>query len=140
MSNYCFIYTSVSKQKWSEQQLKQLLKESRQKNQSLDISGMLLFLDPFFIQILEGEESKVNDLFSTIKQDPRHHKVSLIYKKPIAKRSFADWSMGFNVIKPETVADIDGFSAFFVNPASDSSHIPDEIDRLLKMFKDETLF
>lgn len=140
MSNYCYVYTSISKRKLSEEHLKRLLKKSRQKNQSQNISGMLLYLDPFFIQILEGEERIVDTLFSTIKQDPRHYKVSLIYKKPIEKRSFADWSMGFNVVKPESVADIEGFSDFFANPAIDSSHIPEEIDRLLKMFKDETLF
>lgn len=130
MSNYCYVYTSISKRKLSEEHLKSLLKKSRQKNQSLNISGMLLYLDPFFIQILEGEERIVNALFSTIKQDPRHYKVSLIYKKPIEKRSFADWSMGFNVVKPDTVADVEGFSDFFTNSNSDYSHIHHEIDRL----------
>lgn len=140
MSDYCFVYTSVARRKLSEEQLKILLKKSRQKNLSRNISGMLLYLDPFFIQILEGEEPAVDALYSAIRQDPRHHKVSLIYKKPIQKRSFADWSMGFNVVKPESVAGIEGFSGFFANPTGNSLYIPGEIDRLLKMFKDETLF
>lgn len=80
MSIYCYVYTSVSKLKWADNNLKNLLNKSRQKNASQNISGMLLYLDPFFIQILEGEEQSVNELFSTIKQDHRHNKVSLIYK------------------------------------------------------------
>lgn len=140
MSDYCFVYTSVSKRKLSEDHLKNLLKKSRQKNLNRNISGMLLYLDPFFIQILEGEEQAVNTLYSTIQQDPRHYKVSLIYKKPIQQRSFADWSMGFNVVKPENVANIEGFSEFLANPTTDYWQLPHEIDRLLKMFKDETLF
>jgi len=51
----------------------------------------------------------------------------------------ADIALQLN-IKPETVADVDGFSDFFTNSNSDYSHIHHEIDRLLKMFKDETLF
>ncbi len=140
MSTYCFVYTSVSKRKWADDNLKNLLNKSRQKNERQKISGMLLYLDPFFIQILEGEEQFVNELFNTIKQDPRHYKVSLIYKKPIEERSFADWSMGFNVVNKEKIADIQGFSEFLENSAAIPSPTHDEINRLLTMFKNETLF
>jgi hypothetical protein len=46
---------------------------------------MLLYLDPFFIQILEGEEAIVNESFNIIKQDTRHNKVKIIcnYSRPI---------------------------------------------------------
>lgn len=140
MANYCFVYTSISKQKWSDDQLKNMLKKARDKNESQNITGMLLYLDPFFIQILEGEEFLVNDLFNKIKEDSRHYKVSLIYKKPIEDRSFADWTMGFNVLSEEKIADIEGFSDFFANPAADYSHVSSEIDHLLKKFRNETLF
>ena len=140
MANYCFVYTSISKQKWSEDQLKMMLRKSREKNEKQNITGMLLYLDPYFIQILEGEESIITDLFNKIKDDPRHYKVSLIYKKPIAERLFADWRMGFNVLTEENHADMDGFSDFFENPSSNYSHISSEIDQLLKKFRNETLF
>lgn len=140
MSTYCYVYTSVSNRKWTDDNLKNLLNKSRQKNEDQNISGMLLYLDPFFIQILEGEEDLVNELFNTIKQDPQHYKVSLIYKKQIEKRLFADWSMGFNVVDKEKIADIKGFSDFFENPLAQASPIHHEIDRLLTMFKNETLF
>jgi hypothetical protein len=39
----------------SDDNLKDLLKKSRAKNETLNITGMLLYLDPFFIQVLEGE-------------------------------------------------------------------------------------
>lgn len=140
MADYCFVYTSISKRKWSDDELKELLKKSREKNESQNITGMLLYLDPFFIQIIEGEERAVTDLFNRIKEDASHYKVSLIYKKPIEERSFADWTMGFNVVSEEKIADIDGFSDFLKNTAADFSHISSEIDQLLKRFKNETLF
>ena len=81
MSLYCLDYKSVANQKMSDGNLKDLLKKSRLKNERKNISGILHYLDPFFIQILEGEEAIVTELFNFIKQDLRHHNVKLIYKK-----------------------------------------------------------
>jgi hypothetical protein len=73
MSLYCLVYTSIANQKMSDDNLKDLLKKSRAKNERKNVTGMLLYLDPFFIQILEGEEAIVNESFNIIKQDSRHH-------------------------------------------------------------------
>jgi hypothetical protein len=78
MSLYCLVYTSIASQKMSDDNLKDLLKKSRLKNETKNVTGMLLYLDPFFIQILEGEEAIVNESFNIIKQDSRHHKVKII--------------------------------------------------------------
>jgi len=69
MSLYCLVYTSVANQEMSDDSLKDLLKKSRLKNERKNVSGILLYLDPFFIQILEGEEAIVTVLFNFIKQD-----------------------------------------------------------------------
>lgn len=141
MSLYCVVYTSVSNQEMSDDDLKELLKRSRTKNQNLNITGMLLYLDPFYIQVLEGEESTVDRLFNIIKDDPNHEKVSIIYKKAIAERSFSDWSMGFNKVSNEDLESIPGFCDFLEHPTSQSlNEAPDEIKNLLDMFKYETLF
>jgi len=145
MSLYCLVYTSISNQKMSDDNLKDLLKKSRLKNATLNITGMLLYLDPFFIQILEGEEAIVNESFNIIKQDSRHQKVKIIYKKPIEERSFPNWTMGFNKISDENVEGVEGFSDFWQRPISDFfSESPSEVEKMLEkfldMFKHETLF
>lgn len=140
MTNYCFVYTSVSTEKWTDDQLKQMLAKSRAQNQLLQITGMLLYLDPYFIQVLEGEEQTVSSLFEKIRQDSRHRKVSLIYKKSIPERLFSDWTMGFNILGEHHAAEIEGFCDFLENPAADYSHLSSDIDNLLKMFRNETLF
>ena len=145
MSLYCLVYTSISNQKMSDDNLKDLLKKSRLKNATLNITGMLLYLDPFFIQILEGEEAVVDEWFIIIKQDSRHHKVKIIYKKPIEERSFPNWTMGFNKISDENVEAVEGFSDFLQRPISGYfSESPSEIEKMLErfldMFKHETLF
>jgi hypothetical protein len=112
MALYCLVYTSSSNQEMSDDNLKDLLKKSRLKNETLNINGILLYLDPFFIQILEGEEAIVNESFNIIKQDSRHQKVTVIYKKPIEERSFSNWTMGFNKISNEDLEAVEGFSDF----------------------------
>ena len=145
MSLYCLVYTSISNQKMSDDNLKDLLKKSRLKNETLNTTGMLLYLDPFFIQILEGEEAILNESFNIIKQDSRHHKVKIIYKKPIEERSFSNWTMGFNKISDENLEAVEGFSDFLRRPTSDFfSDSPSETEKMLEkfldMFKHETLF
>ncbi len=102
---------------------------------------MLLYLDPFFMQVLEGEEAMVNDLFNLIKQDSRHHKVSLIYKKPIEERYFSNWTMGFSKISHENIAIMEGFSDFLQRPTAEFfSNSPSKVEELLYKFKHEILF
>ena len=72
MSLYCLVYTSIASQKMSDDDLKDLLKK-KEKNETRHFTGMLFYLDPFFMQVLEGEEAMVNELFNLIKQDSRHH-------------------------------------------------------------------
>jgi hypothetical protein len=116
-------------------------KKIRKKNETRHVTGMLLYLDPFFMQVLEGEEAMVNDLFNLIKQDSRHHKVSLIYKKPIEERYFSNWTMGFSKISHENIAIMEGFSDFLQRPTAEFfSNSPSKVEELLYKFKHEILF
>lgn len=141
MSLYCFVYTSIASRKMSDDDLKILLKTIRKNNEIRHITGILLYLDPFFIQVLEGREAIVNNLFTRIKQDSRHNKVSLIYRKPIEERYFSDWTMGFSKITYENISTIEGFSDFLQRPTAEFfSNSPSKVDELLYKFKHEVLF
>ena len=141
MSLYCLVYTSIASRKMSDDDLKVLLKTIRKNNEIRQVTGILLYLDPFFIQVLEGEEGIVNNLFTRIKQDSRHNKVSLIYKKPIEARYFSNWTMGFSKITYENVSTLEGFSDFLQRPTAEFfSNSPSKVDELLYKFKHEILF
>ena len=56
VSLYCLVFTSVATRKIIDEDLKRLLAKSRQNNLALNITGMLLYLDPYFMQILEGDD------------------------------------------------------------------------------------
>jgi hypothetical protein len=129
----------------SDDNLKALLKKARLRNEAIHITGMLLYLDPFFIQILEGEEAILSESFKKIKQDARHDKVKIIYRKPIEQRSFPTWTMGFNKVSDESLEAIEGFSDFWQRPTAEFfGHSPSEVEKVLvkflEMFKHETLF
>ena len=138
MSIYCLVFTSVATRKISDEDLKGLLAKSRQYNLALNITGMLLYLDPYFRQILEGDDSIIDEKFKKISNDEMHHKVSLIYKQPIEERSFSKWTMGFNKIGIEYFEDAENLIEIYKNDAF-KKH-PKEVIELLKMFNDETLF
>ncbi|MFI3190318.1 MAG: BLUF domain-containing protein [Methylococcales bacterium] len=141
MSLHCLVYTSLSRQKLSDDNIKYFLQLIRHKNEIEQVTGMLVYLDPFFIQVLEGEETTVNRLFDIIKNDPRHYKVSLIYKKPIAERHFSNWTMGFSKISYKDIEMLDGFSDFLQKPSIEFfNRSPNEVDELLYKFKHEILF
>ena len=137
-SLHCLIYTSIAKQKMTDNCLKSLLDRSRSKNSSLNITGMLLYLDPYFVQILEGEINAVNETFKKISNDPMHDKVSLILKKAISERSFSNWLMVFNKVSDEHRDSFICLDTFY--KSENFREKPKEIIELLEMFKYETLF
>ena len=72
-----------------------ILNDSRARNARTSVTGMLLFADDSFIQVLEGEEAAVADIFASIERDPRHRGVTVLVREHIKERHFAEWSMGF---------------------------------------------
>lgn len=141
MSIWSLVYTSVTCRKMTDDDLKQILQSSRRKNQNNLITGMLLYMDPFFIQALEGEISNLEHAISIIKQDARHEKVTIIYKQPVSERIFPNWSMGFNKFEQAHLGQIEGLSDFLQRPTAELlAGSPNRVLELLNLFRKEILF
>src|SRR4051812_19629690 len=95
MSLFHLVYVSSAVSAFSEADLVKLLERSRTKNQAAGLSGMLLYRDGNFMQLLEGDAQAVHDVHALIGRDPRHHGLITLLKGPIEKRVFSEWSMGF---------------------------------------------
>lgn len=89
------LYTSAAVSPPSEQELHELLAQSRENNAARDLTGMLLYRDERFFQVLEGPEESVRRLVETIEADPRHARMRVLLEEPITERAFGEWSMGF---------------------------------------------
>ena len=89
-----FIYTSTASEAFAWTDLEILRHECECRNEVEQITGMLLYDGSHFMQVLEGDETKVLALFEQIKTDPRHKNVEDLINNPLGKRNFKDWAMG----------------------------------------------
>ena len=68
---------------------------SQKNNSESGISGCLLIGSNSYLQLLEGPDSAVENLYSKIKMDSRHKKVKKLFEQHIEEKSFSSWSMKF---------------------------------------------
>lgn len=87
------IYISTATRLLSENDLSVLLEVSRRNNAAEGLSGMMLYHDGSFLQVLEGPAAAVRARFERICQDDRHRNVIRLWDGAIAARSFARWQM-----------------------------------------------
>ena len=105
---YHLVYTSYAVEPFLEEDLIQLLIKNRTYNKQKHISGILLYLNGKFIQVLEGKKSEVLALYTIIEKDPRHKKVRIVIEGSSSHRFFKDWSMGFKKLSVEEFEDLSG--------------------------------
>lgn len=73
--------------------LSQLENQASNSNRRLGVCGILAISQGRILQVLEGTPKFVNQVYSKIVQDKRHHGVELIGYEGIVKPEFIDWSM-----------------------------------------------
>jgi Sensors of blue-light using FAD len=88
------VYVSTRKTNCTEQEIEKILSSCKKNNPPLNITGILLYSDTKFIQLVEGEYKVINSLYDKIKTDSRHEQVKLIAMGPIHVKAFPSWHMG----------------------------------------------
>ena len=69
---FSLTYTSSALTPFSPRELRALLETCIENNRRRDVTGMLLYKDGDFMQVLEGVEATVVAVHDTIACDPRH--------------------------------------------------------------------
>ena len=133
---HCVYCSASAKMPVSSTDLESLLEECRRNNSKADITGLLLYQNGSFFQVLEGEHATVDALFNKISLDNRHHQTKKIIFEPITTRSFAAWTMGFPKITSKELATIPGLSDFFHHGTSYTELGEGRAKSLLAAFKD----
>lgn len=96
------LYRSQAVQPFTAEQRTELLEQSRYWNEQHDITGLLCYSEPgYFVQVIEGAAQDIHALFSKIRQDERHHHVTLLSDKSSATRWFSDWKMAYMEAEPK---------------------------------------
>lgn len=84
----------------SQEILESILSEARTGNAENDITGMLMYADGIFVQVLEGEQFIIRRLIEKIEQDARHNGLDILLQEPIEERSFSNWEMAYLPLDP----------------------------------------
>lgn len=136
MSLYHLIYQSQALVPFSAPELTELLKQARAHNRQLHVTGVLLHSsDGRFLQVLEGEEADVRQLYyQRIQPDPRHYHCQVLGEGRSSGRSFAKWDMGFQVAQAADITTLLQSSA--VLPPDTTHHRPAICPELITLLLD----
>jgi Sensors of blue-light using FAD len=117
------IYVSSAVRSFKDSDIHDILRVSREANGRNGISGLLLFKDGNFMQILEGDSHAVDDLHLKITRDPRHTGIITLLRRPIQARNFSDWKMGFKDIGKLTEEEKSGWSDYLNRPLNGEMYV-----------------
>lgn len=116
---YQLIYVSTAVEQMSSDQLRELLSVSRQNNIKDGVTGMLLYHEGSFFQVLEGDEDAVLRVFRRVEGDDRHRMVTVLLEQQVEERAFGDWSMAFRSLGEFDPAEVPGFSGYLERSANE---------------------
>ena len=88
------LYVSSTTRDVNEAELLSILDASRRNNSKVGVSGVLMYIDGGFMQVLEGEHNAVEQTLARIRNDKRHWNATVLMDRT-APRCFGEWSMGF---------------------------------------------
>jgi len=106
---YYIIYSSTGTKQFTENDLTDILSKSVNNNIRDSITGVLLYHDDSFIQLLEGEEQTIRETYKRIIADSRHKDVTTIASGGLEQRNFPDWAMGFKSINATALKELKGY-------------------------------
>lgn len=128
------IYASASDVKMKADELSEILNSARENNAKADISGMLVYHSGSFLQVLEGPEEDVSNLFAKIEKDPRHGAINVLFRDTVPEKEFEDWSMGYVDASGEA-SSVDGY-VDYMRELEQMTLDGTRGRRVLKMFQD----
>ncbi len=118
------IYLGATKKLMSEAELADMLILNQQNNRNSNITGMMIYTEGTFMQVLEGNEDDVRMACRKIEQDVTTKNVIKLAEDTITKPNFRNWSMAFLASNLAMVQRLEGY----INPTSkhflntDSTH------------------
>lgn len=134
---YQLIYSSQAATPMQTDDLEDLLESARESNAEVGINGALVYVDGFFLQVLEGKAEDVQELMARIAKDLRHETVTVLKQGPVPTAAFSDWSMAYVSATAEQVARWAGLAVTTAVPALladmrvDSSRVTRLVDSIL---------
>lgn len=92
---YQIMYSSQATEPMTVTDLEKILTDARAGNEARNVTGVLVYVDGVFFQILEGDQAVVRNLMANIASDTRHQSVKVFYDAQVDVRAFESWSMAY---------------------------------------------
>ena len=92
-------YISNKSEHVNKKDIQEIFETTQKNNKSRNITGILLYLENSFFQVLEGDRQELVAVFNTIEMDDRHENIFVVIDKPIDKQTFKDYKSGFSIVK-----------------------------------------
>ena len=88
------IYVSKAADNVGHQDILDILTQSWKFNHNSYISGMLVYDNGYFIQLIQGPIKTIDKLFARISKDPRHHHIKTLGEEQLHLRDCNGWGIG----------------------------------------------
>lgn len=132
----CVAYISLENRRLGREDVLEIARISRIKNELRGITGVLMFYDGLFLQVLEGTDADIEQLLARLRMDGRHRDVRILLDELISERHFPDWAMALM-----DLADLPEEDRWLCRhldrplPELSSPELADRIRRLIRSFQ-----
>ncbi len=89
------VYRSIASSGFQSDDMVSLMSSCKKNNPALEITGMLVYNDGIFLQMIEGDALSISKLYNKISLDPRHGDLKILWSGRADERTFPHWSMAF---------------------------------------------
>jgi len=96
-------YVSSAVLQFRESTLLDLVDQCQVNNNRLGVTGVLVYSDGNFMQVIEGPDLVTRTLYDRIKRDDRHRDVTTVHTQSLESREFQGWSMAYNILAPRAL-------------------------------------
>ncbi|KQC33015.1 hypothetical protein AAU57_06540 [Nonlabens sp. YIK11] len=95
---YSIAYISRANETLTDYEIHEMLLSSERRNNLFGIKGILLFKDGNFLQVLEGDQNQIQELYDKICEDSRHSNIYEIFNTELRSPIFNEYNSKFNLI------------------------------------------
>ncbi len=92
---YAISYVSTANIDFQDQEIEDMMIKTSQFNFDKKITGILLYNERNFFQLIEGEKETIQKLYEKIKQDSRHDNIIKILEKTVFEPAFDGYLTDF---------------------------------------------
>ena len=92
---YAISYVSTAHIDLQEQGVKDIMLTANEYNKGKEITGILLYNERNFFQLIEGEKEIIHNLYEKIKKDSRHQDIIKFLEKPVYRNAYDGYLTDF---------------------------------------------